>query len=323
MDSKNFHSARGADPTSSDTAPPSGPARDRRAKRPANSEPTTDAASDAAADPAPPDPAAAEATATTRDPSPADPAKADIDALAWNAGSEFPEGELDGAARAAVRDAKGALRPVRTAFRQHDVLENRSHTALYRALGKVAECAWRLRHRPEALNVLLAERRIKANQAMRENVCFAVLKAAGLEVEPSDLTRWSAATAYFLAQGLPPGEIPGRLAETGLRNAADAWADLRAKARSSKPKPAKPPRPDPVDQLKAAVDAVVLPDPAPRPPEGTEGPFLVIAEWSSDGIVALGTVTDPRIVADAIRRAVADLDPNTSPGTTRNEKEPS
>jgi hypothetical protein len=238
-----------------------------------------------------------------------DPGQPAIDpaAAAWNHGDEFAEGVLEEEAIAKIRDAKAALRPVAKAFRRYGQAIGRSQESLRQALARSFAWALEMRDRPEVINALLTEKRIKSSKPLRENVFLAAVRLAN-PGEPLDAqTRWAGALAYGAANGCNAGTIVDFLRGNGIREAADAWTECRraGKRNADRPKPAKP---RPLDLLRFSLIAVPLPADCPAP-DGDEGPFLVVAERLPDGgLVAYAALADDRLVTMVTKAVLAAAD---------------
>lgn len=223
---------------------------------------------------------------------------------AWSHGDEFAEGALDEEAIAKVRDAKAVLRLVARAFQRHGQAIGRSQESLRQALARSLAWALEMRDRPEVINAMLVERRIKNSKPLRENVFLAAVRLASPDDPLDAQTRWAGALAYGAASGCNAGTIVGFLRDNGIREAADAWTESRRAGtrNADRPKPAKP---HPLDLLRSSLIAVPLPADCPAP--GTEeGPFLVVAERMPDGgLVAYAALADNRLVTMAAKAALA------------------
>jgi len=225
----------------------------------------------------------------------------DPDAAGWAHRESYPEGRLGAEAAARIRAAKASLRSVSRAFGRHACAIGRSEESLRRALGRSYALGQSFRDQPELINGLLEDKRIKITKPIRENVFLAVLRVANPGAAPDTVTRWAGALACAAANNCTTENIPAFVRATGIREAADRWAEIR---RAARPRPGKPaaPKPDPVETLRQHSLGVRLTGDLPVP-EGIEGPFILVVEPSADGVVALGTVIEPRLVSTAVRRA--------------------
>lgn len=283
--------------------PAQGPARPKRAKtkrqkkRNAGSGATADAAADIASNDMPKNGPASDRPADA-----SDAATVNADAAAWDAKREFPEGDLDAEARKQIREAIASLKPVKAAIHGYETSLGRSEDALRRVLAKIYRWGIEYRDQPEVVNGLLEKHRIKPTAPVRANVFLALSKVTRPHETADTHSRQAGALGYLAAQGCTVDEVPAFLKTHGIRECADAWTEIRKRAKRTA---ARPQKPDPIDVLRAGASAVVLPDDTPTPADH-DGPFLVIAERSADGLIALGSVSEPRIVAGAVKRAARD-----------------
>lgn len=224
-------------------------------------------------------------------------------AAAWSHADEFAEGKFGEEAITSIREAKAALRPIARAFDRHGQAIGRSQESLRRALARSFAWALEMRDRPEVINALLADRRIKNTKPLRDNLFLAAVRLASPDEPLDSQTRWAGALAFGAASGFSPDTISGFLRDNGIREAADAWTELRraGKRNTDRPKSAKPHL---LDQLRSTLSPVPLPADCPAPDFG-EGPFLIIAEKTADGgLVAYAALADDRLVTMAAKAAL-------------------
>ncbi len=224
----------------------------------------------------------------------------DPDAAAWAAQNEYPEGDLSPEARAEIRGALNAFRPIRAAVGRYRTAVGRGDESLRQLLARVF--AWGAEHRarPELVNGLLERHRVKATAAVRGNIFLAALKLTHAEEKPDVISRWAASLAFCAARGCPAERVADFLKTHGVREAADSWKEIRNSAKPRKPLAAPP---DPIEALRAAsVGLTILPDCPVR--SDAEGPFILLVEPSADGLSVLGMVSEQRIISSAIRHAL-------------------
>jgi hypothetical protein len=223
-----------------------------------------------------------------------------VAAAQWAFRKAYPGGALDEDAAAHVRAAHASIKPVATAFRRHGSSIVRSEEAMRRALARSYQVAEALRDQPAVLNALLEERRIKATKPIRDNIFLATLRLVCPEVAPDTANRWASALAYAAANNCSFETVPEFLRNTGIREAADSWAELRRAAKSPSRKTVA--KADPMERLRENSSDIELPDDL-LDPSTSCGPFLVIGDRIHNRLVALATITDSRIVEAAIRHA--------------------
>jgi len=224
-----------------------------------------------------------------------------VAAAQWAFRKAYPDGALDEDAAAHVRAARASLKPVAAAFKRHGASIMRSEDAMRRALAWSYGLAEALRDQPATVNALLEEKRIKATKPVRDNIFLATLKLVCPETAPDTANRWASALAYAAANGCAAEAVPQFLKKTGIREAADQWVEIRRAARPASIRAAKP-EPDPIADLRERSYGVLLPGDLPMP-QDPEGPFLVIAERTAEGVVVHAVIIETKLLLMAARIA--------------------
>ena len=220
----------------------------------------------------------------------------------WDHREAYPEGGLSEEARAAIRAAKTALRPVSRAYGRHEHALDRSQASLCKALARTF--AWGLEHKdsPEVINELLTKHRIKITKPVRDNVYLAAIKLANPDATADALTRWSGALAYCAAAGCPADRVETYLSENGIRESADKWSEIRRSGKGNARKKREP-KIDPLEELRKHSLGISLPTDIPLA-EDAAGPLLLVADKAEHGLIVHACVTDESLIKSAIRNAI-------------------
>jgi hypothetical protein len=173
--------------------------------------------------------------------------------------------------------------------------DQRSRSALYRAIGLAYDFALAARDDPEGYAELLDDAGLKAQA--RAPMTPVVKLVFGIGYDKTRLTEFAAALAWADRSCVPAGGLADLIEghagglkgivaeERAFRRPApkpDRWAEIRAELQ------ARPPL--------ARVDIAV---------EGTDAFVLLVARRDADGLAIVAPVADPRLVDQAVRKTAA------------------
>src|SRR3954469_11258196 len=191
---------------------------------------------------------------------PPPPAAFGTDALVWADGPNADFAEATALPEAPVDDGTLSLWPeepgladrlsaARFCAEEARGADQRSHHALYRALGHAYDFAIASADAPDDYAELLADAGIKGQA--RAPMTPIVKLVFGAQYDKTRLTEFAAALSWAKREGIAPGALPGRIeslegglkaivaAERAIRRPAtlkpDRWAELRARLHNARP----------------------------------------------------------------------------------------